>query len=169
MVLAPSAVMNIRIFNRGFSLFEVVVAIGILAFVSVGGLAALISLVRSSAETVKEIQATALLVEGVEAVKFMRDSGWATKINNLNRGTNYQLELVNGAWSATTTASNLLTDFSRVIKIENAYRDSNGDIVSSGSSADQYLVLLTVTVSWPPIQNTRSKTIQTYVANVFEN
>lgn len=169
MVLVPLAVMNIKTFDRGFSLFEVVVAIGILAFVSVGGLAALVSLVRSSAETVKEIQATALLVEGVEAVKFMRDSGWATKINNLNRGTNYQLELTNGVWSATTTTSNLLTDFSRAIKIENAYRDSNGDIVLNGSSADQYLVLLTVTVGWPPIQNTRSKTIQTYVANVFEN
>ncbi|MEK7649632.1 MAG: LamG-like jellyroll fold domain-containing protein [Patescibacteria group bacterium] len=65
---------------RGFSLVEVLVAIGIFVAVAISFFGATVIAFDAASQAGDKIEAAFLLEEGVEAVKFMRDSSWLTNI-----------------------------------------------------------------------------------------
>src|SRR3989344_8554162 len=75
--------------RRGVSLVEVVIATALLFLALTGLVTAYNMFVRVGVTTMKTIQATYLLEEGVEAVVSLRDFGWAGNIANLTSNSNY--------------------------------------------------------------------------------
>ena len=118
------------------------------------------------------IQAAYLSEEGIEALKTMRDFGWVSNIASLTASSTYRLYFNTGLsrWQATTSTSSAMIDstFDRTFVLENAYRDASDNLASSGT-ADSNTRKVTVTVSWSSKGATSTKTLMTYISNLFDN
>ncbi len=114
------------------------------------------------------MQTALLLEEGVEAVKLLRDSGWTAKIAPLVPGVNYGVAYVSGAWTSTTSLKYIDNKFYRTFALTDVYRDSNDKIASSGA-LDSNTKKVVVSVSVRTILGTTTKSISTYLANIFSN
>lgn len=155
--------------NKGFSLVEVLVMVFIatLAIFVVWKVYTLF--IKISLSNPASFQASFLAEEGIEAIKFMRDTSWSSKIAVLSVGTSYTLIFDGATWKATTTPTFIANKFDRRISVANVYRDGSGNIVSSGS-LDLNTKKILVEVSWQKEAGaTTTKTITTYVSNIFNN
>jgi len=155
--------------RRGVSLVEVIVATAILFVALTGLITAYNMFVRAGLTTLKTIQATYLVEEGVEAVASMRDFGWTANIASLTAGSNYYLSWNGSRWLATSTASKIDNTYTRYFTLANVNRNSSDAIVTSGGSADAGTRKLTVSVSWQNGATTTSRTVSTYITNLFTN
>lgn len=160
--------MHIRNYKKGIGLIEIIVAVFVLTIV----LSALITVnnlyIKSSSANIKMTQGAYLASEAVEAVKTIRDNGWAN-ISAISIDTSYYLYFnsISSSWSATTTAESI-PDFSRSFILKNVYRDQYGDIASSGT-LDSNIKRLEVSVSWHTSSGELvEKKITTYIANILE-
>ena len=75
--------------RRGFGLVEVVIGVSILAFAFLGFLGSYNMYVAKSLANTKAIKGAYLLEEGVEALRVMRDTGWASSITPLSTSATY--------------------------------------------------------------------------------
>lgn len=156
--------------TKGFTLVEVLIAasiivVSILAIVGVYG-----TFVKQTFTNTPAIQAAYLADEGVESLKSMRDFGWASYVAPLTIGNTYHL-YYNSAlarWQATTSSSTIDSTFDRYFVLGNAYRDASDNLVNSGT-LDPNTRLVTVTVSWNARGATSTKTVMTYINNLFNN
>ena len=157
-------------FQQGFGLVEVIVGIAIFLLALTGLLTAYNVFVRVGMNTLGTIQATYLLEEGVEAVTAIRDYGWNANINNLTAGTNYYLfwDWNNGRWITTTAVSKIDNVYSRYVTFRNVYRDSNDNIAENGT-IDGGTKKVTVNVSWQNGATTTTRSVATYLTNLFNN
>jgi len=156
--------------SRGFALVEALVASAILAAVIAAAAGAYLLLLQHSSGNAARIQAEYLAEEGLEAVRLLRDSSWTSNIASQPIGTAFYL-----AWSGTSwqpTAANTYIDgtFERNITLASVNRDASSyDIVASGGSNDANTRLVTVTVSWRDGSATSSRSLSTYLVNMFNN
>ena len=137
--------------NKGLSLVEVVIASAIIlaaVLVLLGVHSLYLKVALSNSNTVK---AAYLAEEGIENVRFLRDSGWTTNISNL---------------TSTTTS---VDGFVRVVTLATVRRDASGDIVTSGGSIDLNTKLVTSSVSWWAVTATTTKSISTYLTDIYDN
>ncbi|MDO8493030.1 MAG: hypothetical protein Q7S19_00590 [bacterium] len=154
--------------NNGSGIIEVVVG---LAIISVG----IFSILRTYNYYIKfaiahryDVQLALLAEEGIEAVKLLRDTGWATKITPLSSGTNYSLAYATSSWASTTTIKYIDGRFNRTFILSDVYRDSNDRIASSGT-LDPNTKKVIVSVFARNILATTTKSISTYITNIFGN
>jgi prepilin-type N-terminal cleavage/methylation domain-containing protein len=154
---------------KGFALVEVLVASAIiLLFIS--ALSGAYSLyIRTAFSNLRKVQAALLSEEGIEVVKTLRDSSWATNIAPLSSSTPYHITFSSGAWKATTTKIYVDGIFDRTFTVGDVYRDSLSDITSSGGTYDPNTRVVTVSVAWQNHGATTTKSIATYIANLFVN
>jgi len=155
--------------EKGFSLVEVIVAASIISVFLVSLIGAYNLFLTLSLSNVHKVKATFLAEEGVEAVKILRDSSWATSIFPLASGTPYYLEFTPSLWSVTTTPFLVDSLYDRRVFFEDVYRDGAGDIVDSGGTFDSGTKKVTVTVEWQERGATSNKVIPTYITNLFDN
>ena len=155
--------------SRGFVLVEAIVAVSVVSVVllSLSGVAIFLS--RASSNNTAKIQAAFLAEEGIEAVRILRDNGWSLKIASLDPDTAYYLAYVGGTWNATTDVTLIDSTFERTFVLENVYRNSSYDIVSTGGTLDPNTKKVTVSVSWSPSGLTSTKSFSTYLANIFND
>lgn len=154
--------------QKGFGVLEIVIGIAILSFSLLGlFMVSHISLKIIDDDT-GNIQAGFLLEEGLEAVKVLRDSGWDANIKTLNAGSNYYLTFNGSTWQSTTTNTYIDNVFERKFILENVNRDINDDISVSGTP-DQDTKKVTVYVSWLGRNSTTTKSISTYITNLYGN
>ncbi len=152
--------------NLGFSLVELLVALGAFAILASG----VIYVVTNSYTNFygrgdKQVLAE-FAQEAVEAVRSIRENSWQYLEDNT--GTNLGLTQVDGVWSFAGT-SNTRGDFSRVITISDAQRDSGGNLVLSGGTADPLTKKITVTISAAGVEDYVLTSYLTSWANrVFE-
>lgn len=154
--------------TRGFGLVEVVVGAAIIAVAFVGILSSFDISLRAGLANTQKIQAALYAEEGLEAVRYLRDSSWSTNLATLATSTPYYLVFRN-IWAISTTTS-LDGIFTRTITVDDVYRDATTkDIVpSSASSAiDSNTLKVTASVTWPSSSATTSTA--TYLANLFNN
>jgi len=154
--------------NIGLTLVEILVATSIilvflLALSGVNNLYFKTVLLNTSS-----VRATFLAEEGLEAMRFLRDSSWINNISPLTINTGYNLVLEANTWKATTTSILIDNLFERVVNIREVYRDSSDDIVSSGGTLDPNTRFITVTVSWRTGEATTTKLISTYLSNIID-
>ena len=152
----------------GFSLVEVVVMVFIATFSIFMVWKVYILYIKISLSNPSNFQASFLAEEGIEAVKFMRDSGWNANIATLSSGTAYTLTFNGVAWGVTTAPAFVDSRFDRRISVVDVFRDVTGNIVSSGS-LDPNTKKVLVEVSWLKDTGTTTRQITTYVSNIFKN
>lgn len=152
----------------GFSLVEAIVGISIFSVFIFSLMLALQLSQRIASESVRNIQASFLMEEGVDAVKTLRDRSWSSNIANLSNGTNYYLYFNGTAW--TTTANNVYIDgiFERKLNLSGVYRNASDDIASSGS-LDAGTRKASVSVSWLGRSGTTTKNASFYITDLFSN
>ena len=119
-------------------------------------------------ESVRNIQASFLLEEGVDAVKIFRDTSWSSGIGNLVAGQNYFFSYNGTTWISAN--SNVYVDeiFERKFVLNNVYRDANDDIAPSGT-LDSGTKKATVSVSWRGRTGTTTKSASFYLTDLFSN
>jgi len=154
--------------NRGFSLVEALVMMFIATLSVFFIWRVYVSYIKISTSNPSIFQASFLAEEGIEAVKFMRDSGWNSNIAPLISGTSYTLTFENNAWGVTTTPVFVNSKFDRRVVLSEVYRDVSGNIASSGS-LDQGTRKVLVAVSWQKDTGTTTREITTYVSDIFNN
>src|SRR3989338_3862684 len=139
--------------NRGMALIEIVIGASI---ISVGILAistAYNTYVQHAFANEKNIQAAYILEEGLEAVTLLRDKGWNANIKLL---------------STTTTPQYIDGTFLRNIAITDVKRDLNDRIATAGTY-DPNTKLVTATVSYFQGHGTTTRSLSTYIANIYNN
>lgn len=155
-----------KLIPRGFGLIEIVVGSTILTISLIAISGYFQKALQLNQDSGKTAQASFLLEEGIEVVKFFRDTSWLN-ISGLTVGASYFLQFDGAKWA--TTSSNVFVDnvFERKLVINNVSRDTNDDIVSSGGTEDTDTKKVTVSVSWLGKNGTTTKSISTYLTNIF--
>lgn len=156
--------------RQGISVFEVVIAVSIIALISVSVIAAFHFYLRAGLDLTSRVQATLLAEEGIEGVRYLRDSSWDTYIAPLQEGTTYYLLFSGSVWEATTTASRIDGIFTRTLLAENVYRNASDDIVPSttpSSTLDPGTRKIVVEVEWNISTTSRGDIIlESYLTNI---
>lgn len=152
--------------KRGFGLIEIVVGGAVLATSLMGISSYYQQSLRVSRSTAQLVQASLLLEESLEVAKFFRDTGWAN-ISTPTTGTTYYLSFSGTNWATSTTNTYIDSVFERTIRFDDVYRDGTDDIVTSGGTIDTGIRKVTATVSWWDRTATSTRTIETYLVNIF--
>lgn len=155
--------------NHGLTLVEVLIATSIILVFLMALLGAHNLYFQTALANGEVVKGAYLAEEGVEVVRFLRDSSWDTNIAPLVLDTDYYLVWTGGTWQTTTTQSLIDSVFERTITLSAVYRDVSADIVSSGGTLDPNTLLVVSSVSWPKNGVTVTKSISTYLTNIFDN
>ncbi len=158
--------MNAR--NKGSGIVEVLIGLAIIAVGIFSIMRAFNYYLKFALSHRYDVQTALLLEEGIEAVKILRDAGWSAKIAPLSPGTTYGLAYFGGTWTSTTTLKYIDSKFSRTFVLSNVYRDANDKIASSGT-LDSNTKKITISVAVRNILATSTKSISTYITNLFAN
>jgi len=158
--------------NRGFSLIEVVVGAAIISISFLG----LMTLASTSFYLMEQgeryVQASFLLEEGTEALRVLRDSGWQENIGSLNVETSYCLvfSTFNNSWGVASSSAYIDGIFERSFILYDVNRDhSSDDIVDSGGVLDPNTKKVVMSVSWLSRKGTTTKSISTYLMDIFND
>lgn len=151
--------------QRGFSVIEILVVVTIVG-IAIFSLYELVVISRTSTSNqMRRLQALSYAQEGMEAMRSIRDRSWDSHIAPLTETTAYYLTFTNSTWTLTTTNPGPLDGlFTRIIKVAPVTRDSNGNIVTGGTT-DPDTRRVTVTVTWAERGSDRSVELQTYLTN----
>ncbi len=106
---------------------EVLIGASIFLVVILGLSSALKIIIQASLTNTSKIQAIFLAEEGIEAVRVLRDGGWAANIQSLSSGTNYFLTFDGTTFKSTTTPSYVDSTFYRTLRISDVYRNASQD------------------------------------------
>jgi hypothetical protein len=158
---------NKKIYKKGLSIVEIVVAVAILLLIVSSLYTANIFYLKTILDNLNKVRASFIAEEGVEAVKLIRDQSW-TNISSLTPGNSYYLYWDGSMWQSTTTNTYVEGVFERKFVVSNVNRDANSDIVASGVSIDSGTKKVAVTVSWLAGTSTSTKSISTYITNFVQ-
>ncbi len=145
---------------NGFSLVELIVAIGIFSVLA-GGVTYVVTNSYNNFYGVGDKQKiTEFAQEGLEIARKIKDDSWTYFKANVgsNKGV---VRNVNGTW-AFSGSSNVSGDLTRVIYIANVSRDAESNIVESGGTDDPMTKKVTVTDSGTGITD---YVLSTYLTN----
>jgi len=155
--------------KRGFSLVEVLFAVSIILVFVVSLVGVHNLYLNASSANADNLKALLLLEEGVEAVRFMRDTSWTDNIAPAVLGNAYYLNIVGTNWVTTNTPELIDGKFDRTVRLMSVARDANGRITSSGGTVDANTRLLVSSVSWWKGGATTTKSISTYITDIHDN
>lgn len=154
--------------NKGFGLVEMLIGASVLS-VTLLSIATFFQVTtRASRTTQSAIQADYLLEEGVEALKIFRDMSYTNNFSKISTSTPYYYQWNGTAWVTSTAYILIDGKFERSFTLADVQRDANNDIASSGTY-DPDTKLAKVSVSWSDASGTTTRSIQTYITNIFGN
>lgn len=154
--------------QKGFGLIEIVIASAVVGMVFVSLAQVFVLSHRLMMRTQDLARANFIAEEGVDAMRYLRDAGWAVNMALLAPNTNYYVVLATSSsqWSVGTADPGLIDGlFRRVISVQSVMRNGNDDIVSSGGITDTNTLKIISTVSW----GRGTTSVETYLANIFNN
>ncbi len=146
-------------------LIESVVGIGIALITLVGTMSAFSYLYRASVNNILTVQAAFLEEEGLEAARIMRDNAWSN-ISSQTSGASVYLQFNGTTWATSTNNTFIDGTFERKVVFTNVYRDANQNIAPTGT-LDANIKKVTVSISWRDHGATTTRSLVTYLANVF--
>lgn len=155
--------------NEGLTLVEVMIATSIILVFLLALFGTHNMYLKTAFSGAKAVKAAYLAEEGIEVARFLRDSSWETNIVAFSTAIDYSLVFESGLWRATTTDIFIDDIFERKIVLSEVYRDSSAKIVSSGGTLDPNTRMVTVAISWESGAATTTKSISTYITNLFDN
>lgn len=154
--------------QRGFGLVEMLIGASVLSMSLLGISSFFQKTLEVSSLTQSAVQGDYLLEEGVEVVKLLRDAGYANNIANLSTVAPIYLAWNGTNWATSTTNVFIDGKFERKITVSEVLRNASEDISETGT-LDSNTRLVTVSVAWNVKGATTTKTIQTYITNIFNN
>ncbi|OGH53598.1 MAG: hypothetical protein A3G15_03530 [Candidatus Levybacteria bacterium RIFCSPLOWO2_12_FULL_40_10] len=128
--------------HNGQALVELLVALAFASLVLPGLITGLVASREGKAQNAQRLEATGLLREGQEALRVIRETSWSQVETN---GT-YHPQGSGPSWQL-ISGSETINGYARQITISDAYRDSNGYLVESGT-LDPSTKKSVITVSW---------------------
>lgn len=155
--------------NLGLGLVEIIIASAIMIIVVLAVMNAFSTYVKASRNNLDSVKAAYLAEEGIEAVKIMRDNGWTLKIAPIATGTAFRVGWTGTIWTSTTSSSLIDGKYDRTIVLNDAYRNAATKDLEASGVIDSNARKVTVNVSWNDNGATTTKTIETYITNLFEN
>lgn len=129
--------------QRGATLVEVLVAIGLTGIMLPALATAVISSSYARPTATQQLNATAFLQEIVAATRSVQEGGWA----NVAVDGTYHTVVSGSGWSL-VSGSGTSGSFTDQVVISDVQRNSTGDIVSSGGTVDPSTKLATISVAW---------------------
>jgi type II secretory pathway pseudopilin PulG len=129
--------------NLGFSLIELVVAIGLFAVTIPALYAGYAASREGKPQQEQRVEAVTYIQEIVEALRVVRERGWEEfAVNGVFHPVvvGYTWELASGPQT--------INGFTRQLLIEDVYRDAGGTVVTSGGTLDPSSKRVTITVAW---------------------
>ena len=163
--------------KKGIGLVEVVVAAAVFSVILFTLVTASNLYLSSANSNLQLVKATYLTQEGIEAVKTIRDSGWANIIvlatSTATTSRDYYLvfSTTTSQWQATTSSSyKNIGSFTRSFNLGNVARGTSPlykilpDMTNDQNSDTKLLI---VNTSWQDKGNTITKTISTYITNIL--
>ena len=151
--------------SKGSTLVEVLVVAGVLASITLAIFGTLSLLARFHEKNMSAIKGQLLAEEGIEAIRFIKASGWST-LSAIPVNTARYLTLSPSSWGVTTTPEIIDGEFWRTIKVYSVSRDVSSDIVTSGGVVDSNTLLIESSVSWLWRGATSTATYQSYITNL---
>jgi len=154
--------------KKGIGLVEMMVGLSVFIFIVLSFIISFNYFIKNSILGTKTVQAYFLAEEGIEAIKSMRNNSWTVNINQLVSGQEYYLHFNGNYWESTTTQSTIDGVFTRKFILENIYRDTNGDISSSGvldSGSKKINVFILYNINEVVV----TKNLSTIITNIFGN
>ncbi len=127
----------------GQTLVELLIAIGLTAILIPALLGAFAIARGGRAQLQQRTQALEYLQEAQEAVRIIDNNNWT----NLADGTFHPV-ISGTTWALAAGSESIGTYFTRQIVIGDVYRDTNGNIATSGGTLDPSTKMITVSVSW---------------------
>lgn len=150
-------------FQKGQLLVEILITVGLFAIIAPALLSGLVEPFQSRPQQEQYTTSTSLMKETREAVRSVRERGWASFAVN---GTFHPV-LTNGVWSL-VTGEDTISGISRSIVISDVYRNSSGSIVTSGGTLDPSTKRVVTTLSWTT-PRTGSVSTTDYVTRYLDN
>ncbi len=152
--------------NRGYSLVELLVALGIFSFIIPVIFAGFVATRDGQPQQRNRVQAAALLKETIEAVRVVRERGWVEfAVDGVYHPA---IDLDTGTWVLVSGAENvgLLT---RQVTISSVQRDpTSGEIVDAGGELDPSTKKVAIDISWnQPLVSNFSSSI--YLTRYLDN
>lgn len=161
---------NSRLRIKGFGLVEVVIGSAVLSVALLGISGFFQTVLRASMITESAVQGDYLLEEGIEVAKIFRDMSYTGNYKNMSTSTSYYFSWNGTNWATTTTKVIVDGKFERKYTLTDVKRDSISKDISASGVYDQDAKLVTVSVAWwTPVVGTTTRSIQTYVINLFNN
>ena len=151
------------------SIVEIVIGASIIAVALVVLVNSYTLIARYALSDTKVLKAAMLSEEGVEILKFMRDSGFAANIAPLTNGATYRFSWDDAKWTSTTVHSWIDSRFDRTFVLSAVNRDASNNVVSSGGTLDSGSKKATISVAWREGSATTTKTIEMYLFDIFNN
>lgn len=156
--------------KSGFSLVEIMVAVAIATVFFLSIYEMIIFANKITANSLRRVEAVNFAQEGIEAVRTIRDSGWAANIAAVANDTNYYLTISGGKWTITQAPVPLLNAiFTRTIKFYGVNRDVNGNIIAVGGVADPKTKRVVSNVFWTERGQVYNVSLETYITNFLDN
>lgn len=151
--------------NAGLALLEVVVASSILLVIVTTVSISYQTYLAYALANKNRVQAAYIAEEGLEAVTFLRDSGWTAYIATLSPGVTYYLYITGSMWRATTTPQYVDGQFLRSFVVANVNRDTNSEISPTGAN-DPNTKQITATVAYVEGHATTTQSLSIYLTNI---
>ncbi len=128
--------------KSGQSLIELLIAIGLTAILLPALLTAIVASSEGKAQSQQRTEATNLQKEAEEALRTIREANW----QQINTNGTYHPVVSEPIWTLAPGPEDI-NGYTRKIEIQDAQRDTNGNIASSGT-VDPSTKKITTTVSW---------------------
>ena len=149
--------------SKGQAIVELLVALGISVVILPALLTSLVTSREGRTQQRLRLEATALLKEGEEAVRVVREKGWT----NISANGTYHPFIEANSWSL-SPGPQTINDFTRTIVIENVSRNATGTIVDSGGTIDPSTKKVTVSVSWGNLFPSSTASVM-YISRYLDN
>ena len=149
----------------GFTIIEIVIVVLVVTVALVSLIELYNLFLKAEHHSAKYVQATFLAQEALEAVRNIRDTGWAN-ISGLEFGTTYHPVAAGDprTWSM-APGQETIDGFRREVVFERVYRDANDNIVESGGTEDVGSRKVIATVEWEEAGRIQNVHLITYLMN----
>lgn len=157
---------NHILFQLGFGIIEIIVAVSILAIIAASTAITVIGSFSTNRLGDEQTKASLFAQEGIEAAKSIKNQGWEDPFLATDCSSGCGLDSSGGAWAYSGTNNTLESKYTRTLLVQQAQRDAGGNIVSSGGTDDPDTYKVTSTVNWD-FTSARSNIVEliTYLTN----
>lgn len=153
--------------ERGFSILEIILAVALFMIFSTAAIVVVVGGFNANRQGIEYTIANQFAAEGIEAVRSIKNRGFACSINTSGSGVARDPL---GYWifsgTENTLSHNVGDNYVRVIKIEDVQRDGSGNIVSSGGTLDSDSKRVISEVRWnSSLPTPNSVKLISYISN----